>query len=131
MQVVTIDTEARQNKNLIIDIDKWRERLVTTNKLLTFPNPSIYTIEKNYYYLLRNSVVKEFESKYKMKPSYLSKDEYGTLVLDKLLMYINDCFCLEDFNFSTVIIPTFEAITFICQDKVEEKKASDLDSIDW
>ncbi len=129
--VMTIDVESRQNKSLVLDLDNWRERYVTNNGLLTFPSPTIFTIEKNLYFLLRNSTQKKLDPKFKYRPSYLSKYEYGTPVLDKLLMYVNNCFCLEDFDFDIVTVPSLQAITTICQDKVTEKKPSDMKKVEW
>jgi len=129
--MMTIENESRLNKSLVIDIDFWRDRFVTKNELLTFPSPTIYVIEKNLYFLLRNSTIKDFDRKYKMKPSYLSFDEYGTTILDKMLMYVNNCFSIEDFDFDNVIVPTMQAITTVCQDKVQTKKITELEAIEW
>lgn len=129
--IQTIENEAKQNRSLILDLDKWRYRCTTQNKLIIFPHPEIYTLEKNLYFLLRNSIKKDFQSKYRMKPSYLSKDEYGTTVLDKMLMYVNNCFCLEDFDFEKVYVPSLSAVLEICQDKVRDMRPSDLIVVDW
>jgi len=129
--MITIKNESIQNVNSVLDIDYWRKRYKTTNNLLSFPSPSISTIEQNYYYLLRNSEIKTFDPKYKMRPSYLSYDEYNTPLFDWFLMYINGVFCLEDFDLDEVIVPSLEAISISSQNKVPKENANNLEGIDW
>ena len=52
-----------------------------------------------------------------MRPDYMSYDEYGTVALAHLLMYVNSVFCIEEFDLSTVILPSMESIIDICKDK--------------
>ena len=128
---ITIDQESGRLTRQSVDIDNMRERFKTSNDLLTFPSPSISTIEKNIFFLLRNSKEVEFNSKYIMKPEYLSKDEYGTPALWQLLMRVNNIFCKEEFNLSTVVIPSFSSIITITKDNYPVKKPSDLEGIEW
>jgi len=128
---ITIDQEAIQFKNLAIDINRMSDRFKTANGYFSFPSPTLWTIEKNLFYLLRNSVKKDFEQKYVMKPSYLSFDEYETVCLSQLLMFVNNVTCIENFNLSTVIIPSFDAIVEICQDNFAEKESDNLTEVTW
>ena len=128
---ITIDQEAKQFSKLAIDIDKMSDRYRTENGYFTFSSPTLWTIEKNLFYLLRNSVRKEFEQKYIMRPSYVSFDEYGTVVLDKLLMFVNNVTCIENFNLDSIILPTFDAIVEICQDNFPEKEPEDMFEVEW
>ncbi len=128
---IKIDQESRQRSRLAIDINFMGERFKTSNGLFTFPSPTLWTIEKNLFYLLRNSIQKDFEKQYIMKPSYLSFDEYSTIALDKLLMYVNGVQCIEDFDLDTVIIPTFSAVLNICKDKFPKTDVKNLTEIEW
>lgn len=129
----SIQVESDQNKQLPLDLDYMTTRYTTLSKEISFPSPSFWTIEQNLFYLLRNSTKKIFESKYSMRPDYLSFDEYGTVILAPLLMYINGVFSIEDFDLNEVIIPDFSFIIEICSDKFKAKDQlpSELESIDW
>jgi len=128
---ITIDVESRQRVIIPIDIDFMTDTYKTTSGLFTFPSLSLWTIEKNIFYLLRDSVQKTFERKYLMRPDYLSFDEYGTTALAQLLMYVNNVSSIEDFDLDTVIVPTFETIVDICKDKFPVKKNEDLIEVNW
>ena len=128
---ITIDTESRQRARLAIDSQYMGDTYKTSNGIFTFPSPSLWTIEKNLFFLLRNSVQKDFEQQYKMRPSYLSYDEYGTVALSNLLMYVNGVKCMEEFVLETVVIPTFQSILTICYDKYQKKNVSDMKEISW
>lgn len=126
-----IDQESRQRSRLAIDINFMTERFKTSNGLFTFPSPSLWTIEKNLFYLLRNSVQKDFERRYVMKPSYLSFEEYNTVALANLLMYVNGVQCIEEFDLDTVIIPTFQSILNICKDRFPKTDVKNLSEVNW
>lgn len=132
MTTITIDQESGRQKRQSIDIDNMRERLKTTNNILSFPSPSIATIEKNLFYLLRNSKQINFDAQYSMKPEYLSYDEYGTYALWQLILYVNNIFSKEDFvNLSMVIIPSFSSIVSMAQDNYTEKNPDNFSEVDW
>jgi hypothetical protein len=126
---VTIDSESKRYSIQSIDFDNFRERLRTENNIYIFPNPNIYTLEKNLFYLLKYSTEKELDTKYFMKPEYLSEDEYGNPSLWLLLMYVNNVFSKEDFTMGTVVVPSFESIVTICKDNFTKVPASDLRSV--
>lgn len=128
---ITIDQESGRLSRQSVDIDNMRERFKTSNGYYTFPSPSLNTIDKNIFYLLRNSKEIEFDSKYIMKPEYLSFDEYGTPSMWLLLMYVNNVFCKEEFNLSSVIIPSFTSIVTITSDNYPKKKSPDLEGVEW
>ena len=128
---LTIDKESRQRALLPIDIGHMTDTYKTTTGIFTFSSPNLWTIEKNLYYLLKNSVQRIFERKYVMRPDYLSFDEYGTIALAQLLMYVNNISCIENFDLDTVIVPTFDAIVTICQDKFPVKKNESLSEVNW
>lgn len=128
---VTIDMESGRLSRQAMDIDNMRDRFATSNGIYTFPSPSFETLEKNLFFLLSNSVEVKFDSKYTMKPEYLSQDEYGTPTMWQLLMYVNSVFCKEEFILSNVIIPSFTSIITICQDNFPKRKSSELEEVDW
>lgn len=128
-QLITDDV--KQNIRSPLDIEKFSQRFKTENDLFTFPDPNLLTLDKNLYYLLRNSKEVPFNSKYKYRPDYLSYDYYGTVMLWQLLMYVNTVFSIEDFDLNIVIIPSLNAITFILQDTFQIDEPQDLQAIDW
>ena len=126
-----ISTEATQNLQSPLDIEKFGNRFKTENDYFTFPDPNLLTLDKNLYYLLRHSDEVKFETKYKYRPDYLSYDYYGTTILWEMLLYVNNVFSVEDFNLDTVIIPSLQAITYIIQDSFQIPDPQDLTSINW
>jgi len=129
--MITIDLEAKRLAKIPLSVGRMGERYITSNGIYSFPSPSLETLEKNLFYLLRNSEEKLFQQKYKYRPSYLSNDEYGTIVLGYLLMYVNNVHCIEDFELNMVYIPSYRSIIEISMDIFEEKEESDLTSILW
>lgn len=128
---ITIDRESRQRSNLVIDINFSGDRYKTENGYFTFPTPTLETIDINLYYLLANSTEKKFERQYLMRPDYLSYDEYGTVALAQLLMYINNVQSIEQFDLEYVIIPSMTAITEMLRDKFPKRKSSELTEVNW
>lgn len=128
---ITIDTETRQQRRSPFDISKMADRYKTENGLFSFQSPTLETIEKNIYFLLRNSTIEKFESKYRFKPDYLSYDRYGTPILDQLLLYVNSVQTVEDFNLQEVIIPTKQAVIEMLRDNFPEKESSELTEVNW
>jgi hypothetical protein len=129
--MLTIDSESRQRANLPTDIDFMEDRYKTINGHYSFPSPSLWTIEKNLFYLLKNADEVTLQRQYYMRPSYLSYDQYNTVALAYLLMYVNQVQCVEDFTIDTVVIPTFSAIIDICIDKFPGRDRTDLQQIRW
>lgn len=127
-----IKTESKQRIRMAIDFDFMGERLRTKNGLYTFTSPSLWTIEKNLYYLLKNSVEVDLNPKYIRKPYLLSYHQYDTVTLEYLIMYINGVFCSEDFDIPTVVLPTLSAIIEICSDKFSKvKDITKLSEVNW
>ena len=131
--MITIDVESRKRKRLPSNFDRMAARYKTSTEYYTFTSPDLWTLEKNLYFLLRNSRQKKFESKYIMRPDYLSFDEYKTVTLAFLLMYVNGIVCVEDFNLTDVAVPTLSAINKVCQDTSPDldKDVDNLTSINW
>lgn len=127
----TVDNITKQIIKSPFDISNMSRMYKTTNEIFTFQSPSLDTIENSLYFLLRNSKEISFDRKYKFHPDYLSFDEYGTVILDQLLMYVNNIFSPEDFNLSTVVIPSLDSIVTMLQDNFPDQDQDELTSIDW
>lgn len=128
---ITIDQESRTRSRLAIDINFSGNRYKTANGLFTFPAPTLETIDQHLYYLLKNSKEKKFERQYLMRPDYLSFDEYGTVSLAQLLMYVNAVQSPETFDLQVVIIPSLSAITEMLKDKFPDQEVNDLSEVNW
>lgn len=126
-----IDRESRLRSNLAIDINFAGDRYRTSNGLFTFPSPSLEMIDQYLYFLLTNSTEKKFERQYLMRPDYMSYDEYGTVSLAQLLMYVNTVPSIEDFDLETVIVPSMSAITEMLKDKFPKRDADELTEVTW
>jgi len=127
----TILKESIQRSNLAIDINFSGNRYKTTNGIYTFPSPSLETIDKYLFFLLKNSSQKKFERQYVMRPDYLSFDEYGTVALAHLLMYVNSVPSIEMFELDTVIIPSFSSIVEMLKDKFSKQEPENLTEVNW
>jgi len=128
---VLIDREAKRQSKSPLDIEKFGDRFKTENDYFSFPDPNLTTIDRNLFYLLRNSDELPFESKYNYRPDYLSFDLYGTVLLWELLLYVNGVPSVEDFVLERVIAPSLESIIFILQDSFPERDVDDLQAINW
>jgi hypothetical protein len=89
------------------------------------------TIDQYLYFLLANSTEKKFERQYLMRPDYLSYDEYGTVALAQLLMYVNSVSSIEGFDLDTVIIPSLSSITEMLKDKFPKRPTDELTEVTW
>jgi hypothetical protein len=127
----TIDKEAERFARSPFSIEKMADRYKTNNNLFSFPSPTLATIEKYLFFLLRNSTVKTLDAKYRWKPDYLSHAEYGTVVLWQLLMYVNQVSAVEDFDLKEVVVPSLQAIIEMNQSNFRKKDVDELTSVDW
>jgi hypothetical protein len=129
--MITIDAESRKRKRQPYNLDNLTFTYKTESGIYIFPSPSLWVLEKNLFYLLKNSEVENFDQKYYMKPSYLSFDKYDTVSLASVLMYVNGIQCIEEFDMDTVIIPTLQSIVELCKDKINQTKVDNLEEIAW
>ena len=65
---ITINNESRLRMRMPFDIDFMANRYQTKNGIYTFTSPSLWTIEKNLFYLLKHSIEVDLEPKYVRKP---------------------------------------------------------------
>lgn len=129
--MIRIDEESAQRSRYPFEIDNFCKRYVSENGYFIFTAPLLEVLEKYRYYLLQNSTIKKFDSKYKYRPSYMSMSEYGVPNLAFLLMYINNISCIEEFNLSTVIVPSMNAIVTLCYDKIDHGDVSEMEKVSW
>jgi len=129
--MITIDQEAKNFAKSPFSIERMADRYKTDNNYFSFPSPTLTTIEKYLFFLLKNSTVKVMDSKYRYKPDYLSYDEYGTVILWELLMYVNQVFAVEDFNLKEVVVPSLPAIIEMNQANFPKKDVDELTSVSW
>jgi len=118
--MITIDVESYNSIESPLDFSKKSRKYKTESGIYTVPSPSLETIEKNLFAILKQSVEKPFNKKYIMKPSYLSFDEYGTTILGSVLMYVNGIYCLEDFDLETVVVPSLSVLISVNADNVAD-----------
>ena len=130
--MITIDSEARSRVRMSFDLDYMAERYRTANSIMTFTSPSLWTIEKHLFYLLKHSSEVIMSPKYVRKPWLLASDQYGYVSLEQLIMYVNNVFSSEEFDLSTVILPTMQSIIRICSDNFPHyEEANSLEKIKW
>jgi hypothetical protein len=127
----TIDQEAKKNKLIPLSLDYMGPSYKNIKGDVTFPSPLYWLLEKNLFFLAANSTKKKFNLKYIMRPDYLSFDEYNTVVLAPLLMYVNGVFCIEEFNLNTIIVPKLSFISEILVDKFPELSPNNLEAVNW
>jgi len=129
--MILINDEATEYLQSPLDIERFTRRYKTSNKYFIFPNPSLEVVDRNLFFLLRNSVEKNFDAKYRFRPDYLSFDEYGTPLLWQMLMYINNVFSIEDFDLVRVLIPSIHSVTEILPGLIPEQEVDELQVVDW
>lgn len=128
----TIDNEVRQRIRIPLDLDFMANRYQTSNGIYTFTSPSMWTIEKNLFYLLKHSVEVDLDQKYIRKPWLLAYDQYQLVTLEYLIMYVNGVPSPEEFDISSVVLPSMDAIVRICDDKFSKKdNVNSLEKIEW
>jgi len=127
MALLTIDQESKKRLRSPLDIDKMAIRYKTNNGIYTFTSPQIKKLESNVFYLLKESKQVQMSREYVYKPEYLSYDEYGTVVLAKVLMYVNGIYTPEEFDLDIVSIPSMSAIMKVASKKISNTK----DGIEW
>jgi len=127
-----IDDESKQFARSPFDIGKMGARYKTENELFSFPSPTLATIDKNLFFLMRNSTYEVFEPKYKYRPDYLSFDKYGSVILWQVIMYVNGVFSVEDFtDLGNVVIPSLQSIVEMNRDNFPKKPTEQLTEIAW
>ena len=109
-----IDQESNVNRLLATDEDKFRKKYKeiddSTGLEVVFSSPSLYTLEKNRFFLMKESKKIILDSKFQFRPDYLSEKEYGTETLWYIILFVNDMSCIEQFNTYEVLVPSYSSI---------------------
>ena len=129
--MITINEEATQNALSPLSISDMEDQYKTDTDIFTFPSPDLWTIERNLYFLLRNSEREKFNPKYKYRPDYLALDKYGVVSLAFLLMYVNGISCIENFDLDEVVTPDISSIIDMCRDNFPKKTVARMTSVNW
>lgn len=129
--MIVVDQISKLNSRRATNVDNMTYKYRTENSLYVVPSPAMWVLEKNLFFLLRNSKEKEFDKKYTMRPHYMSYDEYGTTTLDYVLMFVNGVACMEDFSLSNVIVPSLNSIIEMTSGKISEKDPNEYEKINW
>ena len=130
--VKTIDQEASILSRLASDLDNYRRMYSLTeedtdeNIFVKFVAPSIIAFENYRFYLLQNSVTKQIQANYYYRPDYVSYDEYGTVNLWAMLLFINNIPTMEDFNQESILVPTQNAIIEVSRDVLTKNLLTNL-----
>lgn len=129
--MITLVNETDKYRRSPLDISKMGTRYNTETGFYSFQSPTLETIEKYYFWLLRNSTIKPFKQKYRYRPDYLSNEEYGTPMLWQLLMFINGVYSVEEFDLVDVIIPPIDIIMEMTRDNYPDLTPEQLQSVNW
>jgi hypothetical protein len=124
----TLDAETNSNISLTTDIDNLRAQYKTENGLFIFPSFEVWAVEKNLFYLLQRSKQIPMTPKLKYRPDYVSYQEYGTVALWPLILFVNGAYSIEEFVMPTILVPDFAAILEVARDRFLPKPVSDLRS---
>jgi hypothetical protein len=123
----SIYQDAIRNCKISTDIETFRDRYIETDSSLglsvTLPGFDIRTFDRNLFLLLSQCELVTFKSKWEMRPDYVSFEYYGIEIYWPLIMYVNNCFLIEEFaDFESILIPQREAINELSRHRDVDKK---------
>ena len=130
--VQTIDQEANVLVKLATDLDKYRRyyslKEVDTDETIfvKFVAPKIIAFEDYRFYLLKNSDTKPLSPANYYRPDYVSYQEYGTVNLWAMLLFINDIPTIEDFEKESILVPTQRAILEVSRNVLTRNLVTEL-----
>ncbi len=120
---IDIGTEARILSKTYSDLDNFRRfyGMVETGAItnangstsdvnIKFVAPKLFLFEEFRFTLLKNSVTKPLTPLRYYRPDYVSYEEYGTINLWAMLLFINDIPTIEDFDVEHIKIPSKSSI---------------------
>lgn len=127
-----ISSESKQLSKLPTDIDRFRRKFFIKENgfAINIASPYIAGYEKNYYYLLKHSNLIFLEQKYYKRPDYLSRDQYGTITLWPVILFVNDITCIENFALENVYIPDYFALVEMTRNHLSNLSVVDLEE-EW
>lgn len=88
-----------------LNIDNLRNNYYIVDLNAIFKSPAFGQLEQQKDFLIQNSKVIDMEPRYEQRPEYVSWDEYGTVNLAPIILFINDVFSRPDFTMDEIIVP--------------------------
>jgi len=115
MPLSKIDIDSKNRSIELYDIEFFRNQYKLYDDFFKdgaaiVDNPYIELLAQNYDFLKENSVNVDLDKKYVYRPDYLSYDIYGTTSLWQMLLFVNNCFTIEEFKLEKVYVPTKGAV---------------------
>jgi len=107
--------------NTVQDICRYRLKYILDN-YISIDSLKITVFEDYYQFLKANSSYDILQSKYKYKPDFLSLELYNTTKLWELLLFVNNCYSIEEFNRTYVYIPSYNSIYEVLEHQLGEKE---------
>lgn len=114
------------------DADHYRNKYRDTEKqtdgtviAIGFVSPVYKTWEEYKFVLLQNSIKIHLKTEWKYRPDYVSYEYYGTTNWWQLVMWINNCNCLECFDMDEIVVPSIDSVY-----KVQNEATSNNSYID-
>jgi len=89
--------------------------------MIQFVAPKLFLFEDYRFTLLKESEIKPLSVDRYYRPDYVSYDEYGTINLWAMLLFINDIPTIEDFNVANIRVPSKGVILRLTDAATERK----------
>lgn len=103
-----IQLEAAVNTKKITNLYNTKNKYVDGKVTVESPYYSEILLYKDF--LLANSEYKKLEPKYKYRPNYVAYAEYGDTNLDFIILLLNNCRSVLEFNKSFIYVPDINSI---------------------
>jgi len=130
---MNIKEESYLFSNIVSDLDNLRSRYLehdwdTRELSVVFPSGEIFSIENNKFRLLNNSKKIKFESRWSMRPDYVSFEFYDTVIYWHIILFINNILCIEEFkDLEYIYIPDYDDIMEVIRDRIPEDEIQPLE----
>ena len=102
--------ESKLLYNSITDISKYKSLVNVSGKVI--PSLSFDKLIHFYGYLKYNSETIPMSKRYYMRPDYVAYDNYGTINLSWLVLWVNDCRSALDFTMQNIIVPFSYSVSY-------------------
>jgi len=124
MSLSKIDIDSKNRSIELYDLEFFRNKYLIHDDFFkggsaTIDNPYIELLAQNYDFLRQNSVQADLDKKYIFRPDYLAYDIYGTISLWHMLLFVNNCFTIEEFKLEKVYIPTKGAVRQVLRNYIK------------
>lgn len=113
-----IKLEAKYNKDKQTSIDAFKEKYRIEGTQFQFISPGLTFLDRYKYVLLSTAETREMNKRYYMRPNYVAFDEYEDMSLWPIILYVNDCFTIEDFIIPNFLVPKRKAIADMLRENI-------------